>query len=241
VIKLIPGRRRQYEIEFQGKTFKRDVGMLIPEQTISEIDVTTFDPTRSSQDSNKPQLYTNGEALHEEKLIICRTETIDTEWCLAEVSKIYADEIELTYYTTPALQARDYANATKEQRQDNLKNTRFRKTWYLSSGKNIGKATIKAPFPKNPELRLWTGKIPVSELNDLILATNISLNPQGYMDNASIGIASQLPIGHMTTLTIEDEESLKDQLLATHALFTYTETTLCECAKCAKCFKEKHK
>ena len=241
VIKSIPGRRRQYEIEFQGKTFKRDVGMLIPEQTFSEIDVTTFDPTRSSQDSNKPQLYTNGEALHEEKLIICRTETTDTEWCLAEVSKIYADEIELTYYTTPALQAQDYANATKEQRQDNLKNTRFRKTWYLSSGKNIGKATIKAPFPKNPELRLWTGKIPVSELNDLILATNISLNPQGYMDNASIGIASQLPIGHMTTLTIEDEESLKDQLLATHALFTYTETTLCECAKCAKCFKEKHK
>ena len=41
VTKLIPGRRRQYEIEFQGKTFKRDVGMLVPEQTISEIDVTT--------------------------------------------------------------------------------------------------------------------------------------------------------------------------------------------------------
>ncbi len=66
VIKLIPGRRRQYEIEFLGKTFKRDVGMLIPEQTILEIDVTTLDPTRSLQDSNKPQLYTNGEALHED-------------------------------------------------------------------------------------------------------------------------------------------------------------------------------
>jgi hypothetical protein len=24
-------------------------------------------------------------------------------------------------------------------------------------------------------------------------------------------------------------------------LFTYTETTLCNCAKCAKCFKETHK
>jgi hypothetical protein len=85
-------------------------------------------------------------------------------------------------------------------------------------------------------------KIPVSELNDLILATNVSLNPQGYMDNASIiDIVSQLPLGHMTMLTIEDEESLKNQLLATHALFTYTETTLCDCAKCAKCFKETHK
>ena len=241
VTKLIPGRRRQYEIEFQGKTFKRDVGMLVPEQTISEIDVTTLDPTKSLQETDKPRLYTKGETLHEEKLIICRTEITDTEWCLAEVSKIYTDEIELTYYTTPAPQAKDYANATKEQRQDNLKNTRFRKTWYLSSGKNIGKATINAPFPKNPELRLWTGRIPVSELDDLILATNISLNPQGYMDNASVDIVSQLPLGHMTTLTIEDEESLKNQLLATHALFTYTETTLCNCAKCAKCFKETHK
>jgi hypothetical protein len=241
VTKLIPGRRRQYEIEFQGKTYKRDVGMLVPEQTISDIDVTTLDPTKSQQETIKPQLYAKGETLHEDKLIICRTDKTDTEWCLAEVSKIYTDEIELTYYTTPAPQAHNYANATKEQRQDNLKNTRFRKTWYLSSGKNIGKATVKAPFPKNPELRLWTGKIPVSELNDLILATNIILNPQGYMDNASIDVVSQLPLGHMTTLTIEDEESLKDQLLLTHALFTYTETTLCNCASCAKCFKETHK
>jgi transposase InsO family protein len=241
VTKLIPGRRRQYEIEFQGKTYKRDVGMLVPEQTISDIDVTTLDPTKSQQETTKPQLHTKGETLHEDKLIICRTDKTDTEWCLAEVSKIYTDEIELTYYTTPAPQAHNYANATKEQRQDNLKNTRFRKTWYLSSGKNIGKATVKAPFPKNPELRLWTGKIPVPEVNDLVLATNIILNPQGYMDNASIDVVSQLPLGHMTTLTIEDEESLKDQLLLTHALFTYTETTLCNCASCAKCFKETHK
>jgi hypothetical protein len=54
------------------------------------------------------------------------------------------------------------------------------------------------------------------------------MNPQGHMDNASIDIASQLPLGHMTTLTIEDEEFLKDQLLATHALralFTYIRYT----------------
>ena len=61
VVKLIPGRRRQYEIEFQGKTFKRDVGMLVPEQTISEIDIKTLDPTKSPQEANRPRLYTNEE------------------------------------------------------------------------------------------------------------------------------------------------------------------------------------
>ncbi len=60
VTKLIPGRRRQYEIEFQGKTYKRDVGMLVSKQTISDIDVTTLDPTKSQQETIKSQLYAKG-------------------------------------------------------------------------------------------------------------------------------------------------------------------------------------
>ena len=96
----------------------------------------------------------------------------------------------------------NYNTANKEQRTDVLKNARFRKTWYISSGKNIGKATLKAPFPKNPELRLWTGKIPKTELEDLILATDIHLSPQGYLDKDSIDIASKLAIGHLATQTV---------------------------------------
>ncbi len=49
----------------------------------------------------------------------------------------------------------------------------------LMIGKNVGKATLIAPFPRNPELRLWTGKLPKTELDDLILATDIILSPQG--------------------------------------------------------------
>ncbi len=62
----------------------------------------------------------------------------------------------------------DYNTANKEQKIGVLKNARFRKTWYISSGKNVGKATLKAPFPKNLELRLWTGKLPKTELDELI-------------------------------------------------------------------------
>ena len=89
-------------------------------------------------------------------------------------SDIYPEEIEITYYTTPISKLDNYDTATKEQRIDVLKNARFRKTWYISSGKNVGKATLKAPFPKNPELRLWTGKIPKTELEDLILYRHTS-------------------------------------------------------------------
>ncbi len=93
-----------------------------------------------------------------------------------------------------------------------LKNAGFRRTWYISSGKNVGKATLKAPFPKNPELRLWTGKIPKTELDDLILATDIRLSPQGYLDKDSTDIASKLAIGHLATQTVEDEKAYKESM-----------------------------
>jgi len=132
-----------------------------------------------------------------------------------------------------------YDTATKEQKQDVLKNARFRKTWYISSGKNVGKATLKAPFPKNPELRLWTGKLPKAELEELILATDIHLSPQGYLDKDSLDTASKLAIGHLATQTVEDEKAYRENMQVANALYTYAECTLCNCAKCAKILNTK--
>ena len=235
----IPGRRRQYEIEYKGKLFKRDIGMLIPQHTMYEIDPLTLDVTFTQLSSTKPKLYNKDYKLYEDSLIICKTEITDTEWCLAEVHRIYPEEVEITYYTTPIAQLENYNTANKEQRTDVLKNARFRKTWYISSGKNVGKATLKAPFPKNPELRLWTGKIPKTELDDLILATDIHLSPQGYLDKDSTDIASKLAIGHLATQTVEDEKAYKESMQVANALFTYTECTLCKCARCANILKTK--
>ena len=40
IIGSTEGRKRQYEFEFNGKRYKRDISMLIPEQTMLAIDVT---------------------------------------------------------------------------------------------------------------------------------------------------------------------------------------------------------
>jgi hypothetical protein len=74
------------------------------------------------------------------------------------------------------------------------------------SAKNAGKGTLKPPFPYNPKLRLWTGKLPASEIDDLVLATGILLDPQGYLNRESASIAVQLGIGHDSTVTVDDEE-----------------------------------
>jgi hypothetical protein len=116
------------------------------------------------------------------------------------------------HYTTPVEQSENYTAADKEQRLETLRNARFRNAWYISECKNVGKATIKAPFPKNPELRLWTGKLPKNELDELIMATDITLNPQGYLNKDSLDIASKLAIGHMATKTVEDEQAYKENM-----------------------------
>jgi hypothetical protein len=61
IIGSIVGRKRQYEIEYNEKRYKRDISMLmIPEQTMLEIDVTTLDVTDSRESGTKPKLHVNG-------------------------------------------------------------------------------------------------------------------------------------------------------------------------------------
>ena len=54
--------------------------MLILEQTMLMIDVTTPNVTDSRESGAKPKLHTNGAELHEEDLILYKTDLTDTEW-----------------------------------------------------------------------------------------------------------------------------------------------------------------
>jgi hypothetical protein len=235
----IKGRKRQYEFEHNGKRYKRDISMLIPEQTMLEIDVTTLDVTDLRESGSKPKLHTNSAELREEELIICKTDLTDTEWYLAEINKIYADEIEVIYYTTPIKAIENYIDQSVESRYENLRNARFRKTWIIRDGKNAGKGTIKAPFPSNPDLRVWTGRLPKSELDELVLANNVSLSPQGYLSKDSIDVATGLSITFGSYETIEDAEEHLQSLRQANALYTYAQRTLCTCTQCASCFTSK--
>jgi hypothetical protein len=174
-------------------------------------------------------------------LILCKTELTDTEWYLAEINKIYAKEIEVIYYTTPANTAGTFIEQLIDQRCEHLRIARFQKTWIIRDGKKAGKGTIKAPFPSNPELRVWTGRLPKSELNGLILAHNIILSPQGYLSKSSIDIAVKLSTTFGSIETVEDEEEHLRSLQQANALFTYAHSTMCTCAQCALCFEHKAK
>jgi hypothetical protein len=130
----------------------KGISMLIPERTIESLDVLRHDPTAETSLQSEPALLKPGVALQEEELILCKTDKGDKAWYLAEVYKLYPDEINVIYYTTPRQQLDDYETADHEQRQERLSQCRFRKAWFMRTGANAGKGTINAPFPKNPSL-----------------------------------------------------------------------------------------
>ncbi len=125
----------------------------------------------------------------------------------------------MIYYTTPHKQLDEYVTATHEQRQECLSQSRFWKTWFIRTGTNAGKGTLNPPFPRNPLLRLWTGKLPTNEFDDLILATEIKLEPNGYLSKESCQIASHVKISHEAINTIEDEKDIQAQLQTSNAMF----------------------
>ncbi len=142
-------------------------------------------PTVAASPHAEPALLKPGFTLQEEELILCKTEKGNQTWSLAEVHKIYPEEIEVIYYTTPWQQLEEYNSATPEQRQGHLSQYRFQKTWFIRTGTNAGKGTLMPPFPKNSLLRLWTGKLPMNEFEDLILAIGIKLDANGYLTKES--------------------------------------------------------
>jgi hypothetical protein len=59
------------------------------------------------------------------------------------------------------------------------------------------------------------------------MATDITLNPQGYLNSDSLDIASKLEIDHMATKTVEDEQAYKENMQVANALYNYVQCTLC--------------
>ena len=96
IVGSIAGRKRQYEMEHNGKRYKGDISMLIPEQTMLEIDVTTLDVIDSRESGTNPKLHVNGDEIQEENLILFKMELTDTELYLAEIDKIYLTKQKLS-------------------------------------------------------------------------------------------------------------------------------------------------
>jgi hypothetical protein len=81
--------------------------------------------------------------------------------------------------------------------------------------------------------------LPTKEFNDLILATGIRLDANGYLTKESLKIASQVAIPHEAINTIEDEKEVQTQLQISNAMYTYADHFECTCRRCRKLWKKR--
>ena len=112
--------------------------MLIPEQTMLMIDVTTLDVTDSRESGAKPKLPS----------ILCKTDLTDIEWYLTEINKIYSDEVEIIFFTTPTKVVENCIEQSMEQRYENLNLTDIE--WYLAEINKIYSDEVEIIFFTTP-------------------------------------------------------------------------------------------
>ena len=235
VIKRI--RDRQYIIEYtvDGRTrqFKRDASMLIPAADMPALLSKEVEPAEMTQEEKSTARHVLKTVPVEGEMIITKDHPSSTDWYVAEVTKVLPEGITVRYFSTYTPPLDNYCNADPTARAERIGQARFRRTWYLRNGANRGKATLKPPYPNNPDLRVWEGPLPRDELDRCLMVRNVQLSPEGQLEDESLKLATSLPIPHAVTVTVEDETRLEEvDDLNTPPLFLYSQERLCTCKLC---------
>ena len=207
--------------------------MLIPAADMPALLSSEIEPAEPSQEERPTAKHVLKTVPVEGEIIITKDHPTSTDWYVAEVTKVLPEGITVRYFSSYTPPLDNYVNADPTARPERIGQARFRRTWYLRNGANRGKATLKPPYPNNPDLRAWEGPIPKDELDRCLMVRNLRLSPEGQLDSESLKLATSLPIPHAVTVTVEDETRLEEAGNAnTPPLFLYSEERLCTCELC---------
>jgi hypothetical protein len=188
-----------YTIEYEGKTFQREGGMLVPFHHMPDNFEFIEDET-----TRKPRLHHVSIPLREEEFIITKDDPNAPDWYVAEVSRVLADRIEVNYYTTVAEPLEDYAVQSVAARTRRSADTSWLRTWCLQMGGN--KATTRPPTQASRLAKdVYSGQIPLSEVHEHILIRDVKLDALGVINAATTRLAVALPIPHHAGAGGEDD------------------------------------
>jgi hypothetical protein len=223
-------RRRQLELQYEGKTFNRDISLVIPAKDFKGLDVDRFDPVVTEAIS-PPSLHVKGETPTKEGELVVIKNSSTEGWSLSEVLQVLPNLVEVRYFTTPTPALENYEHCSVQKRSERLSEICFRRTWHVRFGKHVGRATYKPPYPNNEDLQVWKGVIHNSDLDSMLLLRNVRINAEGKLDEASLRLATQLHISHEKLNTIEDETEGSSLM---PNLFTSSREILCSCVACSR-------
>ena len=212
-------RSRSYEIAYTEKndkgdevttTFYRDEAMIVP-----ACDMPKTEDIRDPADAPKPKprIYdalAHNDPLREGEYIICKDSPSSKDWYLAEVWKVLPDKIEVKYFSTRTPALENYNTRPVTERINRLQQTLFRRTWFFLQGEHAGKGTVKPPYPNNEDLRVWSGPLPSTEHDKVILIRGAGITGTGKLCKETLSLASRLDVPHAVTPVVEGEKSTPD-------------------------------
>jgi hypothetical protein len=225
-------RRRQLELQYEGKSFNRDISLVIPAKDFNDLDVDSFDPV-VNETVSPPSLHVIGQIPREGELVVTKDSSTEG-WFLSEVLRVLPNLVEVRYFTTPTPALENYEHCSVQKRSERLSEICFRRTWHVRFGKHVGRATYKPPYPNNEDLQVWKGVINNSDLDSMLLLRNVRIDAEGKLDEASLRLAAQLPISHEKLDTIEDELEGSPLIRQAPNLFTSSREILCSCVECSR-------
>jgi hypothetical protein len=134
-----------------GKTFNRDIPLVIPAKDFGSLDEDSFDPVITETVAT-PSPHVKGEIPKEGKLAVTKDSSTEG-WFLSEVLRVLPNLVEVRYFTTPTPALENYEHCSVQKRSERLSEICFCRTWHVRFGKHVGRATYKPPYPNNEDLQ----------------------------------------------------------------------------------------
>jgi hypothetical protein len=106
-------RRRQLELQYEWKSFNRDISLVIPAKDFNGLDVDSFDPVVTEAIS-PPSLHVNGEIPREGELVVTKDSSTEG-WSLSEVLRVLPNLVEVRYFTTPTPALENYEHCSVQK------------------------------------------------------------------------------------------------------------------------------
>jgi hypothetical protein len=113
-------RRRQLELQYEGKTFSRDIFLVIPAKDFgSFLDEDSFDPVITETVAT-PSLHVKGEIPKEGELVVIKDSSTKGWFFLSEVLRVLSNLVEVRYFTTPTPALENYEHCSVQKRSARL-------------------------------------------------------------------------------------------------------------------------
>ena len=179
---------------------QRDAGMIILKK---EWIAPSLIPLNSRLE---PTGHQKGMKLRVGEMVIMLDYPESRDWYVAEISQVLHDRFTVNGFTTLEATLDGYRQASMKLRLKALKGVAFLRTWCKDKGKGVA-TTVPPKHLKGLEKYLWKWRLPIDELDQLLLVRNVGMDADGCLCRDSRILAAALRFPHHVGAGSEESAS----------------------------------